>query len=344
MNQTIKQHFIPQCYLKQWDCGNNSIILNDPINEVSYKRKIENVFFIKYLYSLYLENLDIIENKEDLTKCFKEYIVFFNEKQLSNFEILQNFNEFDNFIIKRNNHYISNKEKKDLKEKFNSTFSNEIEEAYSKIECKLQNILFSQDIYENLQKLEDYNRVEFHKMFYECANNFYIRNPYTFNFHLRRILNDDDFVKKNEKLFKHFQKNDRKFIPFCDLVFLINNTNIPFYTSDIPVALDLSLAYEIDNDLSYKSFFYFPLSPKLAVRFCYVYKNNGVKREFDGKFDYYVFNLSNVNQINIFNKKMIDNCSNFFVTNNMYYCKNGSSNFRFDFSKKNLRGIYKELL
>lgn len=343
MNQTIKQHFIPQCYLKQWDCGGKSIILNDPIKEVSYKRKIENVFFIKKLYSLILDDLNIIDNKDDLTKCFQNYIVSLNDKILSNVEILQKINDFDDFLIKKNEQFISAKEKKDLKGKFYSSFSNEIEVNYSKLECLFEKNIFSKDLYASFLNSNSKLLLDLQNLIFDCANNLYDRNPYIINFHQKRASNNFDFDVEFERIFKLIQKDCRKFIPICDLIFLKNNTNVPFYTSDIPVVLDLAEVFDENSSFCFKSLFYFPLSPNTAVRFSYIKLIDGVPRKSNDEFRYYFFDVSDENQVRDLNKKMIDNCSNYFVSTKNYYCKNGNSNFRFDFSKKNLRGIFKNL-
>lgn len=350
MSKTIKQHFVPQCYLRQWSKDKKTIFINDCINHVSYKRKIENIFYLDKLYALGLSNINLIENKAELFDCCKEYTIVYNGKTLTSNDLDTIIRNFDSLIIKKNNVNISKKERLDLKEKIENSFSNEIEEDYSKFESVYNKKLFDKDFYDYFNNLSLDKKQEIYNEIHNCANNFYKRNPHTMNFHIDYTLssiffeNEKELFKESKELiFKMIQKTfDKKFIPNCNLVFLVNNTNISFITSDIPIMLDLAIVKEEYSNNLYKSLFYFPLSPKLAVRFCFLIKKDNILVQ-DKMNEYFFYSCNNLEDVKTLNNKMISNCSNYVIScDNLY--KIGTSNHRFDFNITNKRGIYNKLI
>lgn len=58
-----KQHYIPQCYLRNFSPNNKNIFIYDKIEKKSFRNKIENIAYIDYFYELpekYIENLNEI--------------------------------------------------------------------------------------------------------------------------------------------------------------------------------------------------------------------------------------------------------------------------------------------
>lgn len=334
MSTTVKkQHYIWRKYLKNWLYSENKLYVlrkeikgnQDRIEE----RELEKIGFEKYFYdttgfceddvSILQKLLEHMQKKDNIKFAIKPEVFFeaasqrdFIEKEvICQFEGIDNKWNFIDKLMSGDTSFYEDSQLKKILNKLKKCIVDNIFLGESKLNCENEEIVASMNDIENEDLKYQFNR-------FFCMQ--YFRSP--------RIQNNQitmaDTLKAEEKVFNTLSS---KFLAnflmvyfaekmamnityrYCNsIVILINNTSIPFITSDTPV---INLTGKEFNGLTV---FYYPISPQIAIKLrifnlmCVDNKliNNG-KLELGEKDIEIVKNL---------NKKMISNCYNEVYSNN----------------------------
>lgn len=337
MQKTIRQHFVPQTYLKQWG-NNNKVFITDVISKKTYKRDCKNIFFLDYLYSIYISlwsevNFDV---KKELLSPLYSYQVYYNNKEITGEELIDNINSFEQFIIKKSGKEISTKGKNDLWGKIINNYSCYIENSFSILETEFADKILKN--YKNISNVlisstEDSSDII--RRIYRLAQNLYARNPYTCYFHFRRIQNEDSLFPQIFKSLQLLELQGYHLLPEgLNMNFLVNETNQEFITSDIPVLLDLCSYYTELGIL--EGCFLFTLSPKVAIIF-----SKSSERKYNKLDIKYSISLASTETIDMINSRIKNSCNKFYISSNAPdNSEVGQDSEKLYFYFYNCRGVY----
>lgn len=294
MNKVKRQHYVPQFYLKQWhnEKSNEQIYVYDKNTRKSYSTNIKGIASSNYFYDYpefteeqKKEFIEKVNNSKEITAPEKEQIIENIDKQiienaLSQIETI-NSNVINSIITRLNNvqalpinyflhhKFITDEDIIELSYFIALQFTrteemriaqNDMTKWFAKITAN--NILQNIDYLEKDEKLvkEIGGKYEFNKFKEEVKSGKFNSDSYT--------IEIDETYNKILHISSIFELADSisKYLMHYKWIILINNTNIPFLTTDNPVAKKNNLENIYSYGFASKGIeIYYPISPKYAI-------------------------------------------------------------------------------
>ncbi|MDD3187366.1 MAG: DUF4238 domain-containing protein [Bacilli bacterium] len=282
MDDTKRQHYVPQTYLKAWCYSGDSLYIYKSGNDVTTKNK-ENIFKKNYLYSQTADMIYLTPMaKQKIFSLLDTYEVKYNGMLLDTYDKLhENYSFFDNWGIENNGIPLKKSERNVLKNSLSQAKDNFLENKWN---TELENDWESfsktlEDIFNPLiDEAEDISE-KFNKDYFDKLFKYYLMFSFRskeethpvnefFDF-LKRFLPNDivEELKKNWEI-KDFidfvtsnnngtmNKSLENIINSCSFYFLVSSPSCSFITSETPC-----LTLNIENNIE-KAFI---ISPKIAV-------------------------------------------------------------------------------
>lgn len=128
-------HYIPQTYLKQWEDSTKRVWLYNFIERTVSHRNKDSIFKEDYLYSLTFRELQLLslQQREIFAEPLRPFHVFLGSNELTQQEIVENLQHYDEFIVrKKDGTIIKEKHKTALLNEMLNRKHPEIEDRYSK--------------------------------------------------------------------------------------------------------------------------------------------------------------------------------------------------------------------
>lgn len=137
MEKPKKHHWVPRVYLKSWCYTNHSIFQYNKKDLEGYQTKnINNILFKKHLYSKKVKDIFIIDESkwsDELIDSLNELSIYIEGTKLENTrDYLDYYDRFDSWEIKKDENFISRKEKNKINHDFETWFDVEIEKLLDK--------------------------------------------------------------------------------------------------------------------------------------------------------------------------------------------------------------------
>lgn len=279
MSKPIKQHFVPQSYLKQWEDEESLVWLYNKEDKTVAHRNTSSFFYYAHLYSLTLLEFNYLtlQQQETFFEPLKPFSIYFNDRKLNLNEIMENMEHYNEFIIKSvDGKIIGRRQKEDILEKILTSKHFLIEEKYRDIENEWLEVV---DFFEKYRTIFIKNNAilpyantikNYVDKLLEFILSTYTRNPYIFMQSLERVEKKHNFVLNEWNARTVFEKmqllhlNDEQHlfeIENYDLHLILTMSEIPFFTGDNPVILK---GIKVE-DIGFTGIFWFPLSPTILV-------------------------------------------------------------------------------
>lgn len=321
--KVTKQHYVPQFYLKQWtfDSHSRQVYVFNKDNSKSYKANIKDVAYSKYFYdfpTFYKEQksgfLDQLNNDKTLSDKEREDLILLIDKEqivenaLGNLEyqtapiikdIIHKLNGFSALPIAYfKKHKIFTIEQIIDLSYFIAMQYARTEESRITLEQITQKIAkyHSDFILDNIDKLQNNTKLKkhigeekFNSLYDSVKSGKFTKDSFT--------IEVDQTYKKLQHLASMFEsaKHIANILKYYKWVILVNNTDIPFYTSDSPVIKKANLYGPLSNGFKSKGIeIVFPISPKYAIIIIepsYLYERT------PSLLDYTILNCSKENMI-----------------------------------------------
>lgn len=294
MSKVKRQHYVPQFYLKQWhnEKSNEQIYVYDKDTKKSYSTNIKGIASSNYFYDYpelteeqKKEFIEKVNNSKEITAPEKEQIIKNIDKQiienlLSEIETI-NSTILNSIIMKLNNikalpinyflhhNFINNEEIIDLSYFIALQY---VRTEEMRIVHNDMNKWFTKIMLDNL--LQNIDKYEYDKEFIKKMGGIEEVNNFKNNIKNGKIdiknfeINIDETYNKINHLSSIFELAEEisKYLMNYKWIILINNTFIPFITTDNPVIKKANLNMLFSTGFSSKGIeIYYPISPKYAI-------------------------------------------------------------------------------
>lgn len=283
MGETVRQHFVPKVYLRNWENEDGQLWVYDLIERSVAKRKNESALYLNHLYSVTLHEFryfDPMQKIEFISPLLK-YSIYLDGKKLLPKEVVDNLINYKDFVlIDRNGKVLKSKEKKHVLDLFFNRKDRMIEKGYSKIESKWSDVA---KFFEGIRILTFVNGrlepmylppaaqvIKICNDLLEFVLSMYTRNPYKMLYHFSRYNKQAEkpaSAMEQRTAFEAIQlaylSGKRKLFDTkkYELRCIFSTPGTYFYTSDNPVLLK-GIKYE---NIGFTGIFWFPVTPNVLI-------------------------------------------------------------------------------
>lgn len=284
-------HYIPQTYLKQWEDSTKRVWLYNFIERTVSHRNKDSIFKEDYLYSLTFRELQLLspQQREIFAEPLRPFHVFLGSNELTQQEIVENLQHYDEFIVrKKDGTIIKEKHKTALLNEMLNRKHPEIEDRYSKsVESSWNDVV---NFFEKFRTMvitgniilpEARQFAEYANKLLEFMLSIYTRNPYNMLRSIERVkkrehLEIDNITARTvfEKIQLLYLNGERKLFDTSkyDIHLFFTTTEYPFITTDNPVVIR---GIEMEG-AGFKGLFWFPISPYILISLSEKMKKNHI--------------------------------------------------------------------
>ena len=272
--------------MKQWEDSTKRVWLYNFIERTVSHRNKDSIFKEDYLYSLTFRELQLLspQQREIFAEPLRPFHVFLGSNELTQQEIVENLQHYDEFIVrKKDGTIIKEKHKTALLNEMLNRKHPEIEDRYSKsVESSWNDVV---NFFEKFRTMVITGNIILPeaRQFAEYANklSIYTRNPYNMLRSIERVkkrehLEIDNITARTvfEKIQLLYLNGERKLFDTSkyDIHLFFATTEYPFITTDNPVVIR---GIEMEG-AGFKGLFWFPISPYILISLSEKMKKNHI--------------------------------------------------------------------
>lgn len=303
MNQLKKkQHYVWKEYLKAW-CSNGRINAYLKSSRKSISSNLEGVVQERYYYSLSEFTIEEEMILEEIVKRFTNPEVA--EMNMELYRVVVSYSKINRELQKKD---IAENLKKELYRKLKLLQKNAVEEIHTKIELLGKHLIKARSAEQLFPIFEEENRFVifvfictqyFRTKKMRLAYNGFVKD----HSHLKEEYSDIiSLVFSNSLAWSLAYKNK------CKIVYLINETNIPFITADQPAVNLKKHKNNVHGNVG-EFELYYPLTPKNAILIKIYQQENSIENYMVG-----------YEEVAYYNKSIFDNSEEFaFATSEFLF-------------------------